>query len=71
MIGDNDLPSCRTIVKGAEPYHPATRSGDRAGPPQASACGCSDGAPVYVPGVNGQPLCDLRCDMVRRTVGQL
>ena len=37
----------------------------------ASACGCGDGVPVYVSGFSGQPMCDFRCDIVRRTVGQL
>ena len=32
---------------------------------------CGEGVPEYVLGVSGQPVCDFRCDMVRRTVGEL
>jgi len=38
-------------------YH---RSGNEAGPPQVSACGCGEGVPEYRFGSQGQPVCILR-----------
>lgn len=42
-----------------------------ADPSHASACGCDDGAPMKVSGSSRLPLCNLRCDIGRRTSGLL